>query len=74
MAPLEERDVPSFPFSMDVSEPYVETPRSNVYIVSFVEWLTNWLEAFDVGVELWPIWWQINFTQVQGPCAVSYGQ
>ena len=33
---------------MDVSGPYDETPRGNKYIVSFVDWLTNWPEAFAV--------------------------
>ena len=31
---------------MDVSGPYSKTPQGNKYIVSFVDWLTNWPEAF----------------------------
>ena len=44
-APLEEMDVPAYPFekvSLDISGPYGETLQGNVYIVSFVDWLTNW--------------------------------
>lgn len=51
MAPLEETDVSNFPFekvSMDVSRPYRETSRGNVYILSFVNWLTNWPETYVV--------------------------
>ena len=50
-APLEEMDVPAYPFekvSLDISGPYGETQRGNLYIVSFVDWLTNWPEAFAV--------------------------
>ena len=50
-APLEETFVPSYSFekiSMDVSGPYGEIPRRNKFIVSFVDWLTNWPEAFAV--------------------------
>ena len=50
-APLEETDVPSYLFekiSMDVSGPSGETPRGDKYIVNFVDWLTNWPEAFAV--------------------------
>lgn len=39
----------NFPFekvSLDVLGPYGKTSRRNVYIVSFVDWLTNWLEAY----------------------------
>lgn len=49
MAPLRETDIPNFPFekvSMDISGPYGETPRANQYIASFVDWLTNWPEAY----------------------------
>ena len=38
-APLEETDVPSYPFekiSMDVSGPYGETPRGNKYIAMWI--------------------------------------
>ena len=44
-----EMDLPDYPFeeiSLDVSGPYNETPRGNIYIVSFVDWLTNWSEAY----------------------------
>ena len=45
-------DVPAYPFekvSLDISGPYGETLRGNVYIVSFVDWLTNWPEAYAVA-------------------------
>ena len=51
-APLEEMDVPAYPFekvSLDISGPYDETLQGNVYIVSFVDWLTNWPEAYAVA-------------------------
>lgn len=34
--------------SMDVSGPYEETSRGNMYTVSFVDWLLNWPEAYAV--------------------------
>jgi len=51
-APLVEMDVPAYPFekvSLDISGPYSETSQGNVYIVSFVDWLTNWPEAYAVA-------------------------
>lgn len=51
LAPLGGMDILNFPFekiSMDVSGPYEKTSRGNVYIVSFVDWLTNGAEAFAV--------------------------
>ena len=50
--PLEEMDVPAYPFekvSLDISGPYGETLWGNVYIVSFVDWLNNWPEAYAVA-------------------------
>ena len=34
---------------MDISGPYGENMRGNVYIVSFIDWLTNWPEAYAVA-------------------------
>lgn len=51
MVPLEGINILSFPFkklSMDVLGPHGETFRGNDYIVSFVDLLTNWLEAFTI--------------------------
>ena len=51
-APLEEMDVPAYSFekfSLDITDQYGETLRGNVYIVSFVDWLTNWAEAYAVS-------------------------
>ena len=45
-------DVPAYPFekvSLDISGPYGETLRGNVYIVCFVDWLTNWPDAYAVA-------------------------
>ena len=50
-APLVETNTPAYPFekiSLDISGPYGETPQGNNYIVSFVDWLTNWPEAYAV--------------------------
>ena len=49
--PLMEMEVLSYYFekiSMDVSGPCTKMPRGNVYIVSFVDWLTNWVKAYAV--------------------------
>ena len=43
-------DVPAYLFekvSLDITDHYGETLRGIVYIVRFVDWLTNWLEASD---------------------------
>ena len=45
-------DIPAYPFekvSLDISGPYGETLQGNVYIVSFVDWLTNWPEAYTIA-------------------------
>ena len=45
-------DVPAYLFekvSLDITDQYGETLRGNVYIVSFVDWLTNWAEAYAVS-------------------------
>ena len=50
-APLQETDIPNFPFakvSMDISGPYGKTTRGNQYILSFVDWYSNWPEAFPL--------------------------
>lgn len=51
MAPKVETDVSYFRFkklSRDMSEPYGVTPRGNLYILSFVDWLTSWPEAYAI--------------------------
>lgn len=51
MAPLEGADISSFLFekvSIDVSGLYGKAPKGNIYIVSFVDWLTSWPEAYAV--------------------------
>ena len=51
-SPLLETDIPSYPFqkiSMDISGPNGETSQGNIYIVSFVDLLSNLPEAFAVS-------------------------
>lgn len=46
---MRKTDIPNCPskkVSMDASRPYRETPRGNMYIVSFVDWLTNWPKPY----------------------------
>ena len=48
-APLTEMDVPAYPFEkicQDMPDPYGETPQGNIYIVSFVDCLTNFSETY----------------------------
>lgn len=33
---------------MDISGPYKETSRGDMYIISFVDWLTIWPDAYAV--------------------------
>ena len=49
--PVLETDIPHYPFqkiSLDISGPYGPTDRGNCYIISFVDWLTGWPEAFAI--------------------------
>ena len=46
-----ETDISYYPFqkiSLDISGPYWPTDRGNCYILSFVDWLTGWPEAFAI--------------------------
>ena len=48
---MEETDIPVYPYQkikMDISGPYGEISIANSYIISFVDGLTNWLEAYAV--------------------------
>ena len=50
-APVLETDIPYCTFqkiSLDISGPYGLTDRGNCYILSFVDWLTGWPEAFAI--------------------------
>ena len=50
-APIQEMDVPQYPFakvSLDMSGPYPRTQSGNRYIVSFVDHFSGWPEAFAV--------------------------
>ena len=49
--PVQEMDVPSFPFakvSIDLSGPYPKSLSGNKYIVAFVDHYSGWPEAFAV--------------------------
>ena len=51
IAPLGEVDEPTFPFevtSMDITGPYVTTPRKNKYLLTFVDHLTRYVEVFPI--------------------------
>ena len=44
-------DIPHYPFqkiSLDISSPYGPKDKGNCYILSFVDWLTGWPEAFAI--------------------------
>ena len=48
-APVQEMDVPPYPFakvSLDVPGPYPRTLSGNKYIVAFVDHYSGWPEAF----------------------------
>ena len=50
-APVLETDIPHYLFqkiSLDILRPYGPTDRGNCYILSFVDWLTGWPEAFTI--------------------------
>lgn len=50
-SPLMKTDTSNYPFeklSIDISGPYGEKPRENLYTVSVVDCLTNWPEAYVV--------------------------
>ena len=48
LSPTETRFYPFEKISLDVSGPYGESSQGNKFIVSFVDWLTNWPEAYAV--------------------------
>ena len=48
---LRETDIPPYPFakvSLDLAGPFPRTLAGNRYIISFVDWLTGWIEAYAV--------------------------
>jgi transposase InsO family protein len=50
-APLGEVEESKFPFeitSMDITGPYLSTPRKNKYLVTFIDNFTRYVEAFPV--------------------------
>jgi len=50
-APLGEVEEPTVPFevtSMDITGPYVTTPRKNKYLLTFVDHLTRYVEAYPI--------------------------
>ena len=49
--PLKETDIPPYAgakFSLDLAGPFPVTLAGNRYVVSFVDWLSGWIEAFAV--------------------------
>ena len=49
--PLRETDIPPYAgakFSLDLAGPFPVTLSGNRYVVSFVDWLSGWIEAFPV--------------------------
>ena len=49
--PLRETDIPPYAgakFSLDLAGPFPVTLSGNKYVVSFVDWLSGWIEAFPV--------------------------
>jgi len=54
IAPLEEVQSPKFPFeitAMDLTGPYVTTPRGNKYLLTFIDHFSRYVEAFPVPVQ-----------------------
>ena len=52
MAPLGDVDQPSAPFevtSMDITGPYVLTPRKNKYLLTFIDHFTKYVEAIQIS-------------------------
>jgi len=51
IAPLAEVPSPKFPFeitAMDLTGPYVTTPRGNKYLLTFIDHFSQYVEAFPV--------------------------
>jgi len=51
IAPLGDVEEPKFSFeitSMDITGPYATTPRGNKYLLTFIDHLTKYVEAFRI--------------------------
>ena len=51
IAPLRDVEEPRIPFevtSMDTTDPYTTTPRENKYLLTFIDHLTKYVEAFSI--------------------------
>jgi len=51
MAPLGEVEEPTAPFlvtSLDITGPYVTTPPGNKYLLTFIDHVTKYVEAFPI--------------------------
>jgi len=51
IAPLGDVEEPKIPFevtSMDITGPYPTTPRGNKYLLTFIDHLTKYVEAFPI--------------------------
>jgi transposase InsO family protein len=52
VAPLGDVDQPSAPFevaSLDITGPYVLTPRKNKYLLTFIDHFTKYVEAIPIS-------------------------
>ncbi len=50
--PIQSTDIPPYPFAkvgFDLSGPYPRTLSGNVYILSFIDWYSGWIEAFPIA-------------------------
>ena len=50
--PLKETEIPPYAFakvSLDLAGPFPITLSGNKYVISFVDWLSGWIEAFPVA-------------------------
>jgi len=59
VAPLGKTDEPSSPFevtSMDITGPYLVTPRKNKYLLTFIDHVSKWAEAYPIpGITAEPL-------------------
>jgi len=51
VAPLGKTEEPSPPFevtSMDITGPYLVTKRKNMYLLTFIDHFSKWVEAYSI--------------------------
>jgi hypothetical protein len=52
VAPLGKTEEPSSPFevtSMDITGPYLVTPRKNKCLLTFIDHFSKWVEAYSIS-------------------------